>query len=121
MSFAVAIIAVLIIGLGGLYVGVVAYKAYSYITVSNDAISLKELVKISAFAGVSSTLLFLGIILVMGIIDGNYVWSIQKVFGAIVVSLIPGVITTLGSIYKVYSTIKYRDMLMNFLTKRSKS
>lgn len=121
MSFAPSIIVVLILCLGGLYIGAKAFKAYRYITVSNEAVSLKELMKISAFGGASSTLLFLGIVVVMGIIDKNYIWSIQKVLGAIVVSLIPGVITTLGSMYQLYSTIKYRDALMDSFKKESKS
>ncbi|HJR78514.1 MAG TPA: hypothetical protein VJ821_00490 [Anaerolineales bacterium] len=121
MSFIIPIIIVFLLCLGGIYLGGVAYREYRHITISNDTVSMKKLIGISALFGVSSTLLFLGIILMMGVVDENYIWSIQKFLGAILVSIIPGAVVTLGSMYQIYSTIKYRDTLMSSLRKRNSS
>jgi hypothetical protein len=120
MSFILISFAILL-WLISIYLGFVAYKDYRKIIISNQVVGFAQIMKISTLFVVAATLLFFGIIITSSITDENYSWSVVKVLEAVIVSIIPGAVTMLGSIYQIFSTTKYRDILIKYLKNRNKS
>jgi hypothetical protein len=110
----------LLAGMGGLYFGAVGLRDYSRITISANSVSLRQIIKISAYLGIASTLIFFVIITSMSIFDEKYVWSLQKFGGAVLIALIPGFVVTLGGLYQVYTTVKFRDLLIKKQKEKAK-
>ena len=103
---------ILLAGMGGLYFGTVGFTDYRNITIGANKVTYRRILKISAYLGIASTLLFFAIITSMSILDQKYVWDIPKIVVAIFVSSIPGLIVTIGALYQVYTTVKFRDLLI---------
>ena len=99
-------------GISGLYLGVVGFREYTNITRTTEKISALQIIKIAARLGVSSSLVFFSIVTIGGVLDEEYIWSLQKFGGAIFVSSILGVIVTLGGAYQIYTTVVFKDMLI---------
>ena len=107
-------------GIGGLSLGVIGFKNYRNITITSEKVSVIQIIKIASFFGVASTLVFFAVILSISVFDEKYVWSLQRFGGAILVSLIPGLLTTLGGIYQVYTTVRFRDLLIKKYEEKNK-
>ena len=99
-------------GIGGLYLGMLGFRQYRNITRTADKVSILQIIKIAAVLGLSSSLVFFAIMIFGGVIDKEYMWSLAKLGGSILVSLILGVIVTLGGMYQIYTTVILRDMLI---------
>ena len=107
-------------GIGGLYLGAIGYKNYKNITITAEEVSVMQIIKIASSFGGASTLVFLALIISMSVFDEKYIWSLQRFGGAILVSLIPGLLTTLGGIYQVYTTVIFRDLLIKKYKEKNK-
>lgn len=107
-------------GIGGLYLGVIGFRNYKNITMTAEKVSVMQIIKIASSFGVASTLVFFAVILSISVFDEKYIWNLQRFGGAILVSLIPGLLTTLGGIYQVYSTVIFRDLLIKKYEEKNK-
>ena len=107
-----SILVISLLGISGLYLGTLGFKQYRSITRTADKVSALQVIKIAVILGMASSLVFFAIMIFGGLIDDEYIWSLQKVGGSILVSLIPGVIITLGAAYQIYTTLIFRDMLI---------
>jgi Na+/melibiose symporter-like transporter len=107
-------------GISGLCLGVVGFRQYTNITRTDEKVSALQIIKIAARLGASSSLVFFAIMIFGGVLDEDYVWSLQKFGGAAVVSSILGVIVTLGGMYQIYTTVVFRDMLIKKYKKNDK-
>jgi hypothetical protein len=110
---------ILLTGFAGIYLGFRAIKNYGYIT--KGEISFRYLVLSSVTAGGAGILIFFSIILVMSLLDVTYVWTIDKLLGAIVVPLILGVVITIGSFVQAIMITRYRRMLLDVLKGNDKN
>ena len=64
--------------------------------------------------GVSGCFCFFALITVSGIIvERKSDFSLQGIFGLLGVSIVLGIIGFLGSLYQIYTTVKYRDFLLD--------
>ena len=108
-------------GITGLYIGVIGFREYTNITRTAEKVSVLQIIKNAAQFGIASSLVFLATISSASIFDPEYVWSLQKLWGAIFVSLIPGVIVTLGGMYQIYTTVIFRDILIRKYREKDKS
>ncbi len=97
----------------GVYVGISGFKEYISINKTAKKISFSRIVKIAVFFGLAAALILLAIILFAGVLQGNFVWSFSKIGSAVFLSLILGSIVTLGTMYQIYTTVIFRDMLIN--------
>jgi hypothetical protein len=107
-------------GVGGLYLGIIGFKNYQNISMTAEKVSVMQIIKIASSFGVASTLVFFAFIVSTSAFDEKYVWSLQKFGGAILVALIPGLLTTLGGIYQVYTTVIFRDQWIKKYNETSK-
>ena len=107
-------------GISALLVGAKGLRDYSHITHCAEKVTLKEIIKISAFLGMGSMLGFFALVLSMSIVDETYIWDFQKLINAISVSLLVGLIVTFGGLYQVYTTVKFRDLLIKRFGPKSK-
>ena len=116
-----AFLLVLLTGISGLYVGVVGFREYTSITRTAEKVSILQIIKNAAQFEIASSLVFLATISSASLFDPEYVWSLQKIGGAIFLSLILGVIVTLGEVYQTYTTVVFRDMLIRKYREKDKS
>jgi hypothetical protein len=112
---------VLLAGISGFYVGVVGFREYTNITRTAEKISILQIIKIAGQLGIASSLVFFATISSASFFDPEYVWSLQKLRGAIFASLILGVIVTLGGVYQIYTTVIFRDALIRKYRQKDKS
>ena len=70
----------------------------------------------SILLGVSASLIFAGVALVIGVLDTNYTWTFQRLTAIGVISLFPGILTAIGSYWQFFVTGKFRDYLYRKLT-----
>ena len=108
-------------GIVGLYVGTVGFRGYTNITRTAEKVSILQIIKIAVHMGIASSLIFFATISFTGLFDPGYVWNVQNFGGAIFVSLILGVIVTLGGLYQIYTTVIFRDMLIRKYREKDKS
>jgi hypothetical protein len=99
-------------GITGLYIGIIGFREYTNITRTAEKVSILQIIKIAVQFGIASSLVFFATISSASVFDTEYVWSLQKLEGAIFVSLIPGVIVVLGGVYQIYTTVIFRDILI---------
>ena len=102
----------LLAGIAGLYFGTVGLRDYRNITHSAASVTFRRIMKTTAYLGIAGTLVFFALIAFLSILDENYVWNAQKFSGAILISSILGLVITLGGLYQVYTTAKFRDLLI---------
>jgi len=112
ISLAIALLA----GFSGLYLGVRAYKYFGYMTRVEPP--LRSLIMNSIIAGSAGFLIFFGIIMVMGFLDETYTWTTNKLLGSILISLVPGIIITIGSFVQSIMIVGYRRVLHDILRKK---
>lgn len=110
--FYFSLLAIALSGISGLYIGMLGFSEYRSITRTANKVSALQVIKIAAILGMASSLVFFAIMIFGGLIGDEYIWSLQKVGGSILVSLIPGIIVTLGAAYQIYTTVIFRDMLI---------
>ena len=110
----------LLAGIVGFYFGMVGLRDYRNITTNAEGVNLRHIMKISTYLGISSTLLFFAMIAFMSILDLNYVWNLQRFIGALLISSGAGLVVTLGSLYQVYTTVKFRDLLIKKYSEKAK-
>jgi len=99
-------------GASGLYIGIVGFRDYRNITITAEKVTVMQIIKISSYFGVASTLVFFAAIMCGGLFDKEYTWSLQRFGSAVLVSLFLGLINTLGGMYQVYTTVIFRDLLV---------
>jgi hypothetical protein len=109
-SLAIALLA----GFFGINLGFRAYKKFRYLT-TEGKVSIRYLVMNSIIAGGAGVLIFFSIIMAMGFVDETYIWNVDKIWGAIFVSLIPGGIITIGSFMQAIIITRYRRILIDTL------
>lgn len=76
--------------------------------------------KKSLLSGVAGCLLFFSLILLVGFLDENYQWSINKIVIAFAVSIFPGLIIIIGSLIQFGLINQFRKGLFDFIKNRSK-
>jgi len=104
----------MVLGVTGLVIGLYSFKQYTGIVNSVEPISIFRVLKISAWMGVSGCFTFFALITLLGtIIEKKLNWPFHEVVGLLVISVIVGAIVFFGSTYQIYTTIKYRDLLIN--------
>jgi hypothetical protein len=105
-------------GFLGIYLGFHAFKNFSQIT--RGEASLRQVIMNSIIAGSGGVLIFFTIIVIMGFLDKTYIWTIDRFYGAIVLSLIPGGLITIGSFIQSLTIIGYKGILFESLRKKNK-
>jgi|GEM_PF-6430252 len=73
--------------------------------------SLSKKIKNSILNGFSIAGISFSIILLLGIVDQNYIWSIQIILSALLISLLLGVFVTIGSFIQFSIARKYRNII----------
>jgi len=104
--------------LGAVYSGYLGFKSYRKITVTSENVTFPKILRVSIQYGLASTLIFFAFVMTAGIFDPDYQWSSRSFASSLIVSMIAGVITVLGSLYQVYTTIKYRGLISRILKKK---
>ena len=66
-------------------------------------------------------LLFMGVVLVAGILDTKYKWTLSKMVGAMAIGIVPGVIVTLGVYWNSGLQKIYINILQKILNKYLKN
>lgn len=107
-----SLLVICVSGIGGLYLGMLGFREYRSITRTADKVSVLQIIKIAAVFGLSTSLVFFALMILGGVMGKEYMWSLPKLSGSIVVSLILGVIVTLGGTYQIYTTVIFRDLLI---------
>jgi len=120
MNLIIPIFIVLLLAFGGIFLGLRAYKEDRSLTLSSNEVSPPKIIRIAAFYGASTCLIFFGIIMTGGILDANSTWSIKGALGAVLVSIVLGVIVAIGSAYQIYMSSRYKDALRTYLKKKNK-
>ena len=69
----------------------------------------------AVFWGLSASMIFMSILLVMGLIDSKYIWSLKKILNSTLISLIFGFIISLGTIWQFFIVNWYRKKVINKL------
>jgi hypothetical protein len=105
-------------GIVGLYVGVVGFRECTNITRTAEKVSILQILKIAIQLGIASSLIFFATLSSASLFDPGYSWSLQKIGGVIFLSLILGVIVTLGGLYQIYTTVIFKDMLIRKYRKK---
>jgi len=105
-------------GLSAIYSGYLGFKNYGKITITNEKVSFARILKISTQYGLAGALLIFAVAMIIGIFDVSYQWSAKSFGSSFVISIGGGIIIFLGSLYQVYTTIKYRDLLIGSLRKK---
>ena len=75
----------------------------------------------SALYGLSAFLIFVGITLVMGLIDKDYVWSTHEIIGAVIFGLFCGIVAMIGSLWQFLIVGKFRELLYKNLKSKNKN
>ena len=114
----VYLITTFIIFLIAIYLGVCVYKNVRRVT--KQEVPLKFLLVNSFLVGTAGTLLFLSMIMFMGILEKAYTWTIAKIYGAAIISLIPGGIIAIGSFVQSIMITKYRTILLDALKRKGR-
>lgn len=107
-----------ITGFSGLHLGLRAYM--NFVRMTRSEIPPGGLIKNSIVAGGCGVLIFFTIIMAMGFLDETYVWTTSKFYGAILFSLIPGVIITIGSFIQSLMITGSKDILQDYLGNKDK-
>jgi hypothetical protein len=98
------------IGLGS---GWISFRKYSNIINSVHPIPIVSVVKLSALMAVAACFVFTALITIGGsLAENKQEWNIQELFGVLAISFFVGLVVFLGSMYQIYTTIKYRDLLI---------
>lgn len=111
---------IFLVGIGGLCLGVVGFREYTNITRTAEKVSALQIIKIALLFGVSGSLILFTVMIFAGVFDDEYIWSLQKLGNAFLVSLIPGIIIILGVVYQIYTTVVFRDMLIKKYKEKDK-
>jgi hypothetical protein len=112
------LIGVLFTGFLGIYLGFGAFKYFRNIT--KEDVKPSFLIINSIVAGVSGFLIFVNIVLIMGFLDENYIWNTPKFLGAMFISLILGIIITVGSFIQGLMVTGFRKVLFDGLKQKGK-
>ena len=83
-----------------IFLGLKAYKEDRNLNLSSEEVSIQKIVRIAAFYGASTCLLFIAMIMTGGVLEGNFVWSIEGISGTVLVSIVLGIVVTIGSAIK---------------------
>jgi hypothetical protein len=104
----------LVLALLGVYIGLFTFRKYTNLVHSVEPVSIPYIVKLAAWMGVSGCFSFFALIAILGAIaEKESSWSLQSILGLLGVSIAFGVIGFFGSLYQIYTTVKYRDFLIN--------
>ena len=110
---------ILFAGISGLYLGIVGFREYTNITRTAEKVSALQVIKIAARLGAASSLVFFAIMILGGVFNEEYIWSLLKLCSSILVSLLLGITVTLGGAYQIYTTAVFRDILIRKYKKRT--
>ena len=105
-------------GLGAIYFGYLGFKNYRQITVTNERVRFTRILIISIQYGLAFAMVFFAFFMIVGIIDVDHHWSAKSFVSSLTVSIVAGIITFLGSLYQVYTTSKYRGLIIKSLRKK---
>jgi hypothetical protein len=108
----------LLTGLLGTYLGFRAFRNFAQMT--KRELSFRDLILNALIAGGAGTLIFFSLIVAMSLFDKEYIWTSRKVWGAILIALIPGGITTIGAFVQMLMIAGYRRILLDGLRKKDK-
>lgn len=106
----------IVTGIAGVYFGVLGFKKFTYIV--KQSVPLWSLVKISLIAGVSGEMLFFSIIMIMASLDTEYIWTILSILDALLISLIPATLITIGSFIQAIMITGYKQILGDVLKRK---
>ncbi len=108
----------LLTGLLGVYLSFRAYKNFKRITQGDT--SIRDLIIIPVTAGGATIFIFSTLLALMGLLDKTYVWTFNSIRGAILVSLIPAGIVSIGSFVQTLMIVGYRGILIESLKNNKK-
>lgn len=109
----IILIVSLVFGLIGISIGLYTYRKYTFIVHSVKPVSFVSILKLAMLMGISGCFSFFALIAFFGtILERKSDWAPQSISGLLVVSLIFGAIGSVGSLYQIYTTVKYRDLLI---------
>ena len=78
-----------------------------------EQVSFLSVFKLATLMGISGCFSFFALLAILGtIVERKSDWTSQDIFGLLGISLAFGVIGFLGSLYQIYTTVKYRDLLI---------
>lgn len=104
----------LVLGVIGVYVGIRAFRAYTSLVQSVEPISLPYIVKLAARMGISGGFSFFALVTISGVlVDNNSDLTLQSILALAAFSIALGLFGFLGSLYQIYTTVKYRDFLLD--------
>jgi hypothetical protein len=103
-----------ILGLIGIYFGIWTFKKYTKIIHSVEPVSIHFIFQLSVWMGISGCFSFFALIAILGtIFEKKTDWSFHSILGLIGISIIFGIIGFFGSLYQIYTTVKYRNLLLD--------
>lgn len=105
----------------GFYIGIAGYRKYIHITRTAERVAILQILGVAVRFGIAGSLIFFTTISFVSARSPEYIWSFQSLVRAFLVSFIPGIIITLGTVYQVYTTVIFRDMLIRKYKERDES
>jgi hypothetical protein len=103
----------------GIYLGFYAVHN-TRVIFSGSEISWKKRLINAIYMGLSISMIFMSIILVAGLIEPKYNWSLKNIFAFAAISGCLGIIVALGGIWQFFIVNKYRKKLINGINRRNK-
>jgi hypothetical protein len=104
----------LVLGVVGICIGIYTFRKYTNIVHSLEPVSFIYILKLSALMGTSGCFIFFALIALLGkIAERGSNWSLKGILGLLSISLVFGLLGFLGSLYQIYTTVKYRDLLID--------
>ncbi len=110
---------ILLTGCAGMYLGFRAVKNFRYMTLAES--SLLKQISNSIMAGGAGALIFFTIIMVVGLFDENYNWTMRNFLGAIFISLIPSGMIIVGSLIQSIMITGYKRILFKELQRKDRN
>ena len=103
----------------GLCLGIYAYRDSRPIFFGLET-SWKKRLSNAIYNGISSSMIFMSIILIVGLIEPKYNWSLKNILLFAAFSGFPGLIVTLGSIWQFFIVNRYRKKIIHSINRQDK-
>lgn len=102
------------LGIFGFYIGYVAFQEYTNYINNAVQVKLEKILYLSTRFAVASGLIFFALISILGTFFEKKVdWLLTEVLGLFSMAGVLCLITFIGSLYQIYTTVKYRDLLID--------
>ncbi len=95
----------------GVYLLYKSFVQHVDIACFRDSGSLRTRIKNSAFFALGGSLLLTSLFILLTILDPSYQWTSKLVLGISIISITFSVVLFLGSLYRLFITVKLRDFV----------